>query len=132
MELKSLDKEALVAAVKKAAEEGRQRVDRAVEAVLDDIAVAARGLMALEHGVGPILERAQHVFVAEFHWKGAWSDQAAVCDPQLRFSESGYVFDLSTASWLHCRERAPKMRNNTRYRAILVLEPMEQRDAGDR
>lgn len=123
-ELKHFDPHVAVQAVEKAAQAAHERLDLATRVALELLKDASEGIQALERGVGPMLERAEHVFVATFTTDSP-RRQDFTCDPYLGFDVEGRRVQLDTRGFQQGLPGSPTLRADATYRAIVILEPVE-------
>jgi hypothetical protein len=123
-ELKHFDPQIAVQAVENAAKVARERLDEATRDALTMLKVAQDGILALERGVGPLLERAEHVFVATFTTDSP-RRPGFTCDPYLGFDVEGRRVQLDTRGFHQGLPGSPTLQADKTYRAIVLLEPVE-------
>lgn len=123
-ELKHFDPQRAVDAVEIAAKAAHERLDQATREALALLSDARDGIEALEQGVGPMLERAEHVFVATFTTDSP-RRQDFTCDPYLGFDVEGRRVQLDTRGFQQGLPGRPTLRADATYRAIVILEPVE-------
>lgn len=126
-ELKNFDPATAVQAVEKALADAQSELERVGQRALSLLKDAKDGIEAMENGVGPLLERAEHVYVTTFAlepYRG--QDELVPCDPCLHFDSTQYRVPLDPMNWHHRPDYArPVLRASRRYRVIVILEPVE-------
>jgi hypothetical protein len=109
------------------AESAKRQIDEQAKETIRHMRDAAAGIEALETGIGTLVDRAVGLFVATFEIRGfAPGDRLSISGAELNFPRHGYRVTLDADAFRGSSEDLrPCLESGRRYRAVVLLEPVD-------